>query len=55
MTSILSPDEIKDLPNEGLKKLAKEAPEVVKRMGCSYYDYTKRDGRGNARSRTYEI
>lgn len=33
MTSILSPDEIKDLPNEGLKKLAKEAPEVVKRMG----------------------
>ena len=33
MTSILSPDEIKDLPNEGLQKLAKEAPEVVKRMG----------------------
>ena len=33
MASILSPDEIKDLPNEGLKKLAKEAPEVVKRMG----------------------
>tara|TARA_R100001509_G_scaffold156805_1_gene120391 strand:+ start:157 stop:813 length:657 start_codon:yes stop_codon:yes gene_type:complete len=33
MASILSPDEIKDLPNEGLQKLAKEAPEVVKRMG----------------------
>lgn len=33
MASILSPDEIKDLPNEGLRKLAKEAPEVVKRMG----------------------
>jgi len=30
--SILSPDEIEALPNEGLKKLAKEAPEVVKRM-----------------------
>ena len=30
--SILSPDEIESLPNEGLKKLAKEAPEVVKRM-----------------------
>ena len=33
MASILSPDEIKDLPNEGLQKLAKEAPEVVKKMG----------------------
>ena len=30
--SILSPDEIEALPNEGLKKLAKQAPEVVKRM-----------------------
>jgi len=33
MASILSPDEIKDLPNEGLQKLAKEAPDVVKKMG----------------------
>ncbi len=33
MASILSPDDIQGLPNEGLQKLAKEAPEVVKRMG----------------------
>lgn len=33
MTSILSPDEIEALPNEGLKKLAKEAPQAVKKMG----------------------
>ena len=33
MASILSPDEIEALPNEGLKKLAKEAPQAVKKMG----------------------
>jgi uncharacterized protein (DUF885 family) len=33
MASILSPDEIEALPNEGLQKLAKEAPQVVKKMG----------------------
>ena len=36
MASILDKD--KEYPNEGLEALAKEAPEVVEKMGFNYQD-----------------